>query len=160
MGRYYIVFPTEKCSGIDACLKHWEIKIKGKENILGLFRENILAETDGDVDFKKLLASKNKKLDDIYELIILPLFLEPADIARETDSFLSLNSRIKAQLAGGSIAGIYIYPIIKYGQRLDGSFPLFPQAHFAFGSKRSNAADYAPLDWMNDVEGFLSLICL
>lgn len=160
MGRYYIVFPTEKSSDIDVCLKQWEINFKGKENFLGLFRENILAETDGDVDFKKLLASKNTKLDDIYELIILPLFHEPADIAGEADRCRSSSSRIMAQLTGGSIAGIYFYPIIKYGQRLDDSVPLFPQAHFAFGPKRSNSADYTTSDWMDDVEGFLSLICL
>lgn len=158
IGRYYIVYPSEIIGVIDTYLKRWEIVFAGHGDIIGFFRENMLGDTEKLADLADILAKKDKTLEGIFELVILPLIHEPADIVKEEDYIRAFENRTKARLSGGGIAGIYIYPIVKSKRKFDGTGPGLDRPHFLFGPSRLNSAAYNTEEWLNDVEGFLSLI--
>jgi hypothetical protein len=175
MARYYAWFHEGENSLIAACFSRWKKQFAGSNKIVGFFDLGL----PGGLNDKTVLDQITQGMesaDKIHEVVILPLFLEPADLP---GTFLGLNEMGKAlslHAHGEAIQNFFIFPVVKTGDQVIGAAGISewlaqvlgssldtPSANparpfFLFQGKRLTLEPYGDADWLTDVEGFIYLI--
>lgn len=160
MARYYLIYSKEISGVVVPFLRRWEQIFSNKKDTLGFFIEDIFANLDERIDIANILAKKNRTLEGIYELVILPIISEPADIEKETEYCRLLREKTAAEISGSGVSGVYVFPLIKRTESGGSGEGIIRTPGFIFGPRRLTGASYGDEDWLDDVESFIQLIPL
>jgi hypothetical protein len=175
MARYYAWFHEGENSLISACFSRWKKQFAGSKKIVGFFDLGL----PGGLNDKTVLDQITQGMesaDKIHEVVILPLFLEPADLP---GTFLGLNEMGEAlslHAHGEAIQNFFIFPVVKIGDQVIGAAGISgwlaqvlgssletPSANpvrpfFLFQGKHLTLEPYRDADWLADIESFIYLI--
>jgi len=160
MARYYLIYSKEINGVVVPFLKRWERVFNKNKDILGFFSEDVFVDLEERIDVANILAKKNRTLEGIYEIVILPIISAPADIEIETEYCRILREKIAAEIRGAGVSGVYVFPLIKRTESGGTGERIIRTSSFIFGPRSLTGAFYRDEDWFDDVESFIRLIPL
>lgn len=179
MNSYYVFFQKDKDSNISTYLKRWEIKFENYKEIVSFISEDVFQE--GNIVENLINCAREKKLsfDGVYELVFLPLILEP-DNLRETYSQLKqIQKELESRITSDRLANVFLFPLIKIQKEesksleKEGFKGILDERNkapsgdlvktkflpfFLFQNERISLAPYDNENWLCDIENFITFL--
>ena len=175
MARYYAWFHEGENSLVAACFSRWKKQFTGAKKYVGFFD----AGPSGCLDEKTVLDQIMQGMEspgEIHEVVILPLFLEPADMPGSFPVLNEMGEALSLRAHGEAIQNFFIFPVVKIRDQVIGAAGISgwlaqvlsssqdtPSANpvrpfFLFQGEHLTLEPYRDADWLTDIESFIYLI--
>jgi len=179
MNSYYVFLQKGKDSKIRTYLKRWEVKFENHKKIVSFISEDVFQEGNTVENLINCAREKGLFFDDIYELVFLPLILEPDNLKETFSQLKHIQKDLESRITIDRLANVFLFPLIKIKKEDFKSLEKegfkgisngdnkvlssdFVKSRFLpiflFQDERISLAPYDNENWLSDIENFITLL--
>ncbi|MFX1535727.1 MAG: hypothetical protein ACFFDI_16050, partial [Promethearchaeota archaeon] len=180
MNRYYIFLQEGKDSKISTTIKRWEAKFEKYQDILGFILEDVFQSGNAVDNLINLAREKRTSFDNVYEIVFLPLILEPENLIEKLLQLKQIQIDLISRITSDKLDNAFLFPLIKITKEKlisleresfkkilnlinnedsnKGIVTTRFLSFFLFQDERISLTPYDNENWLSDIENFITVL--